>query len=125
MPSQFVEVKNGASSRDLELSKSLVSLAVTEIPRPEFTNKSEGLFYGQLSGLVADLTDINGMSGGPIFGFKRGEDGRMRYWVIALQSGWFPDKRIIFACRIRQLCEVLRKRIIEQLDRDAASSRSE
>lgn len=117
MPSQFLIIKNSTSSRDLELSKALVSIAVTEIPRPDFTNKDKDLFYGQLLGLDDELTDIDGMSGGPIFGFKR-IDGEMRYWVIALQSGWFSGKRIIFACRIRQLCEVLRKRIIEQIERE-------
>jgi hypothetical protein len=40
------------------------------------------------------------MSGGPIFGFRRNEDGRLSYHVVALQSWWDEDKRIVFGCSV-------------------------
>lgn len=53
-------------------------------------------FIGQLDNRV-DI-DIKGMSGGPIFGFKKGS--RDRYWVVAIQSGWMPDRKITFGCPV-------------------------
>jgi hypothetical protein len=31
-----------------------------------------------------NVPDLKGMSGAPIFGFRRDKDGRLRYWVLAL-----------------------------------------
>lgn len=43
------------------------------------------------------LSSVVGMSGGPVFGFAHVE-GRMRYWIVALQSAWDKTNRTIFAC---------------------------
>ena len=43
---------------------------------------------------------IEGMSGGPILGFRQEPDGSHRYWLVALQSSWNPDTRTIYACPI-------------------------
>ncbi|MGO9600139.1 MAG: hypothetical protein ACLP7Q_19295 [Isosphaeraceae bacterium] len=40
--------------------------------------------------------DIKGMSGGPILGFKRTEEG-VKYWVAAIQCSWYSDSRLICA----------------------------
>ena len=57
-------------------------------------------FVGRV-GAAAGLPSIVGMSGGPIFGLNRREDGRWQYWVVAAQSRWRPASRIIFACPVR------------------------
>lgn len=44
-------------------------------------------FYAKLHDKLP-LNDIDGMSGGPIFGFKL-ENGGLRYWLVAIQSGWY------------------------------------
>lgn len=48
--------------------------------RPEaFPDSEVPLFYGRVA-LGAGVTDIKGMSGGPIFGFYANEQGELRYW---------------------------------------------
>ncbi len=50
------------------------------------------------------LSDIDGMSGGPLFGFKR-IDGRLKYWIVGVQSGWLKGKRTIAACPFEVFAE--------------------
>lgn len=47
------------------------------------------------------LSDIKGMSGGPVFGFRKRHDGQLEYWIIALQSSWYPQSRITLGCPVR------------------------
>jgi hypothetical protein len=49
------------------------------------------------------------MSGGPIFGFFKGADGRWQYWIVALQSRWNEERRIIFACPVPVIAEVVER----------------
>ena len=51
------------------------------------------------------LKGVQGMSGGPIFGFSFGPP--MRYWIVALQSSWLPDQRVVFACPLPFLGSLL------------------
>lgn len=62
-------------------------------------------FIGQVV-LPAGLQSLNGMSGGPIFGFNF-EGGRARYWVVAIQSSWIPSTRQIYACRLPLLAALM------------------
>ena len=41
--------------------------------------------------------DVNGMSGGPIYGVKT-MNGEARYFIAGIQSGWFPSQRIVTLC---------------------------
>src|SRR5262249_54517786 len=61
-------------------------------------------FVGQLPRQL-DIPDIRGMSGGPILGFRRNKDNQWEYWVVALQSWWFPDRRIIFGCSLPEFAK--------------------
>lgn len=75
--------------------------------RPEcFREQTDDMFYG-----VADhdsqVRNIEGMSGGPIVGLKRGEDGVGRYWVIAVQSSWYAGSRIVCASPLGNVREFL------------------
>jgi hypothetical protein len=56
-------------------------------------------FVGQLPQQL-EIPDIQGMSGGPILAFRRNTDGQWVYWIVALQSWWFPDRRIVFGCSV-------------------------
>jgi hypothetical protein len=56
------------------------------------------------------VTDIKGMSGGPIFGLKE-SNGVLRYWLIGIQSSWYPDSRVISFCPIRQFFAAIKKAI--------------
>ncbi|MFO0888007.1 MAG: hypothetical protein U0790_02550 [Isosphaeraceae bacterium] len=72
------------------------------------------MFYGKISRLP-DGYSIKGMSGCPILGFaKHGED--IRYHFIAVQSGWLPDSKIIYAGMVSDLAGMLG----EAIDRAAS-----
>lgn len=43
------------------------------------------------------LSDLVGMSGGPIFGFSWVGDNLL-YWIVAIQSSWLKSNRTIFGC---------------------------
>jgi len=53
------------------------------------------LFYGKIS-MAEPLTNIAGMSGGPIFSYTI-IDGQIRYWLFAMQSTWNKSDRTIKA----------------------------
>jgi hypothetical protein len=53
-------------------------------------------FWGRISA-VTGLSDIEGMSGGPIYGQAYDRDGNLRYWAVAIQSGWFRTSGIVAA----------------------------
>ncbi len=69
-------------------------------PPPEMATKFPR-FYGQLSRRLvnehtgASLDDMQGLSGGPIVGFKPYPDGQVRYFLVAVQSGWRRDLRVV------------------------------
>lgn len=70
------------------------SAAQTQYPR----------FVGQLpQGLP--LKSVSGMSGGPIFGFSHRPE--LRYWVVALQSSWVPDRGIVYGCPVPILASLM------------------
>jgi len=55
----------------------------------------------------ATIPSIEGMSGGPIYGFRQGADGRWYYHVVALQSRWRPESRIVFGCSVPLFAEAV------------------
>ena len=48
--------------------------------------------------LGAGVTSIKGMSGGPVFALQHVANGKLRYWLVGVQSSWLPDKRIVAVC---------------------------
>jgi hypothetical protein len=63
----------------------------------DFPDTKAPMFYGEIQ-LDNTLTNIKGMSGGPIFSFKKNEKGELKYWLHAVQSHWLPNKKYIAAC---------------------------
>src|SRR5262249_21704652 len=51
-------------------------------------------------GRVSVPFSMKGMSGGPIFGFRRNPEGQWAYHTIAIQSWWDPQHRVVFGCPI-------------------------
>lgn len=68
--------------------------------------KSDAWFFGEIDPGVSNQT-VKGMSGGPIFGFRKRQDGSMLYHVVALQSWWDEKRRIIFGCSVPYFAEKL------------------
>jgi hypothetical protein len=58
------------------------------------------------------VDDIDGMSGGPIFTLKN-VGNEWRYFVIGIQSGWYPDSRVIAACPFASLGAALEEIVME------------
>ncbi len=58
-------------------------------------------FYGKLAGprqnrhTGVSLDEMSGFSGGPILGFRVNEEGQMQYYLVAIQSGWRRDLRVV------------------------------
>ncbi len=72
---------------------------------------------------IADVIDMgnqksaDGMSGGPIFGYRMGSDGRSQYEVVAIQSQWNGIERII-ACPVTVALAEIRATIRAELELD-------
>lgn len=75
----------------------MAPLHVTDVP-PLAEQKAQNQFYAKLAdGSEQFVSDVVGMSGGPIFMLKHA-DGAWVYNVIGVQSGWYPASRIVAAC---------------------------
>ncbi len=87
-----------------------VLIAVEEIDARKIAGVAKTWFVGRLPP-EANIKSIKGMSGGPIFGFRRTKAGQWVYHVVALQSWWKPDSRIIFGCPLFDFAERLHQLI--------------
>lgn len=61
-----------------------------------------------------DISDIQGMSGGPIFGFNELDSEGARYWPIAVQSSWLPSQRILIGTPLPLVASMV-YRLIESI----------
>ncbi len=73
----------------------IMPLEHTKAPA-EAGRKTENRFYARIKDL-GNVKDIDGMSGGPVFGLTKVE-GKWKYKVIGLQIGWYQSTRTISAC---------------------------
>ena len=84
----------------------IVSIPVTQIKElPSSIQPSPyPTFYAEM-GPTPGIESIEGMSGCPIFGFAKDREGRWRYWIVAVQSGWYSDRmpRIITGSLFKDL----------------------
>ena len=78
-------------------------------------------FIGKLDERIS--IDIKGMSGGPIFGFKKDCDNR--YWVVAIQSSWIADRKLTFACPVPVFAQIVQnvyEAVLSDLDAEQSST---
>ena len=61
------------------------------------------------------MSDINGISGGPLISIERTNTGEMRYRLFGIQKTWFPDKEIIRAEPIHRLVKLL-DQVLDEVD---------
>jgi hypothetical protein len=113
--------KNGAS-----ISQRHYVLGVTEIERPQNWNpdQNQRSIFGLLDTAESEelnVLDIGGMSGGPIFGLIKQEDGSSLIRLVAIQSGWSQERRIITACPIGPFLAAVERLIAESNADDAAA----
>jgi hypothetical protein len=57
------------------------------------------------------LPSIVGMSGGPIFGFKKTDSGQLLYWIVAVESWWRPASRTTFGCPVRVFASLVEQEL--------------
>ncbi len=71
---------------------------------PDETMEAEGRQFPWFVGKVLlppdRLQSVVGMSGGPIFGFRRVPGEGLSYWVVAMQSWWNKETRVIYGCPV-------------------------
>jgi hypothetical protein len=113
---QVREKSQGMNSVTTYRPPALISL--TEIERPEkIAETTYPRFFGRLAEISREqISQLTGMSGGPIFGFNKNNEGRLQYWPMAIQSGFLENSRIITAGRLA----TVGKLIDEWLDEFAA-----
>jgi hypothetical protein len=75
-------------------------------------------FVGHLSPLN-DTESIAGMSGGPILGFKKTDDGQLKYYPVAIQSRWLERRKIIIGTPLIVVGQVIEK-LFRQLEAEGA-----
>lgn len=78
---------------------------VTPIERPDSweADRSQMSLFGKLDQVadpILNSVDIGGMSGGPIFGLFKKDDGSLTIKLVAVQSAWSEASRIITACPV-------------------------
>jgi hypothetical protein len=88
----------------------LVPVERIELPPDEMPKSANPWFVGVV-GAAGALPNIEGTSGGPIFGFFKGDDGNWRYWIVALQSRWNEKRRIIFGCQIPVIGQIVEQQL--------------
>lgn len=106
-----------------------VSLATPLLPirriddPPNVLKRGTDRFYaevpimsGTVHGETIVLTDIDGMSGGPIFAVKQTDEDKVRYWVVAVQSGWVKNSRVLAACPIQPLVQAIEECVDAHVD---------
>ncbi len=93
------------SGGDEGIQMRTVLIAVDRLEPSAVSNASSAdWFIGRINPEVT-IETIEGMSGGPIYGFRRTPAGQLVYHVVALQSRWRPESRIIFGCNVRLFAE--------------------
>jgi hypothetical protein len=107
--SSFVQndVVYGGASPTLLFARPLES-APEDLPETEFPR-----FVARLDDNVK-LKSLKGMSGGPIIGLKSGRDDL--YWIVAIQSSWLKDRRIVFGCPVPVFADLVEDAVTEIIE---------
>ncbi len=104
LPSEFTSFDPKAADLTAKVTPTL--LIVDELA--ELPDGVKSTKYDRFAGLIRPvdgISDLKGMSGGPILGFKIGPP--MRYWVVAIQSSWIKSRRITFGCPISLIVRIV------------------
>ena len=126
-PSQakVLAIASSGSQGTLNVSVSCPLLPVFRVSDPPETLRSTSpRFYakvpiadGIVGGSQIQLTDIDGMSGGPIFAVRWVDERHIQYWIVAVQSAWLKSERILAACPIPPLVRAIEQSIDRHLEK--------
>lgn len=107
IPSQISEF----TEDEMVISSVLIGVKRNDSLSSEFEKNNAPTLYGQIE-IDGFISDIKGMSGGPIFSFKIDEDGKLRYWLCAVQSRWLDGKKLIAACLMKPFASYLKEMLM-------------
>lgn len=109
IPSETVEYDD-----ETIITARVVIAPVTPVDTPPMAQqKARNQFYAKLAdGAESFFKNVDGMSGGPIFAIKKVED-IWKYWVIGVQSAWYPTSRILAACPFSSFGQALEEVVKE------------
>lgn len=97
------------TTQDPSSGLATVSPTIISVKRLDEEPDGHKLASSRLTARIADTIPLDsavGMSGGPVLGFS-GDKRELRYWIVALQSSWLREKRIIFACPLPAFAPML------------------
>jgi hypothetical protein len=99
---QFIQ-RETTKSGAVRVSVNPTFVYLEGVDAPEDMKRSFPCFYGKLADDLynqnagVSLNDMAGFSGGPIIGFSRHPHGggKLRYHLVAVQSAWRRDRRVV------------------------------
>ncbi len=92
----------------------MAPLTSTDAP-PLIEHRTENKFFARLTDdSEYFVSDIDGMSGGPVF-MLRLDDDTWKYKVIGVQSGWYQSRRVVAVCPFALFGEALEPIVEEAL----------
>jgi hypothetical protein len=92
IPSELLKFDQG-----IEIGSSFIYADIVEEKPDGFKDVSMPQIYAKIQ-MDNGIDSIEGMSGGPLFGFRKYDNGEMRYWLLGLQSRWLPESHFIAVC---------------------------
>jgi hypothetical protein len=87
------------------VTPSLIRVVRSEAPAVTPGTKYDR-FVGKIEGTLG-ISSIVGMSGGPILGFNTQRPHV--YWVVAIQSTWLPQSKIVYGCPLPTIGRLLKE----------------
>jgi hypothetical protein len=92
--------KNSAS-----ITATILNLRKIDVPS-SLQRFTQPTFFAEIKAMDP-LKSIKEMSGCPILGFSFDEDNQLRYYFLAIQSGWLKDRdpKVIYACDLPSLAK--------------------
>ena len=100
LPDQFITQRPTSGGNMAVLVNPTVAPLDAVDPPPDMVTPFPR-FYGKLADHLRNphtgvsLDGMSGFSGGPILGFRINADGQMQYYLVAIQSRWRRDLRIV------------------------------
>ena len=107
-PREFVSTIQEKSKKNLQtvgvVSPTMIFFKKPSTPPENIKKTKYQRFIGEIRQDIP-IDSIEGMSGGPIFGFNLNSPSR--YWVVAIQSAWLKDRKITIGCPLPVLANLL------------------
>lgn len=102
IPSELIEYDED----DIEFSTNLFYPDTVDFKPAGFSDVSLPQIYAKIH-LNDAIRSIEGMSGGPLFGLRKNDNGELRYWLVGLLSRWLPESHYIAVCPTKYIGKII------------------